>query len=238
MSDHPTILITGGTRRLGKAIGEHYARLGWRLVLCYARDRDAAEETRSSLAAEATSVRIIQCDTGEPEQVESMLEGVAGQEGRLDFLLHNVGLYLPKPATEITPQDWQRTISTNLNGGFYCAHHGLDLLRASGGLLGFMGYSGVEMARADPDAMDYQVSKVALLSLVRTLGVAYGPLGVRVAMVSPGQMLNSIDLPQSVKHIPVPRWGTEEDLCQAWDYLLAASYVTGVNVDVAGGFRL
>jgi 3-oxoacyl-[acyl-carrier protein] reductase len=238
MSDHPTILVTGGTRRLGKAIARHYAQRGWRLVLCYASDRDAAEATRASLAGVATGVRTIRCDTGDATQVETMLDSVAEQEGRLDFLLHNVGWYLPKPAIEVTPLDWQRTISANLNGGFYCAHYGLGLLQASRGLLGFMGYSGLEAVRADPEAMDYQASKVALLSLVRTLGVAYGPLGVRVAMVSPGQMSNSIDLPQSVQHIPIPRWGTAEDLCQAWDYLLCASYVTGVNIDVAGGFRL
>lgn len=238
MSDHPTILITGGTRRLGKAIARHYAQPGWRLVLCYAGDRDAAEITRSALSATAKGVRIVQCDTGDAHQVEAMLDSVAHQETRLDFLLHNVGRYVAKPALELTPLDWQRTISANLNGGFYCAHHGLGLLQASRGLLGFMGYSGVEAMRADPESMDYQASKIGLLSLVRTLGVAYGPLGVRVAMVSPGQMSNSIDLPDSVERIPIPRWGTTEDLCQAWDYLLAATYVTGVNIDVAGGFRL
>jgi len=238
MSDHPTILITGGTRRLGRAIAQHYAQLGWRLVLGYLSDDAAAEAARDSLAGIARGIRIFQCDTGEAEQVASMLDSVAEQEGRLDFLLHNVGRYLPRPATEVKPLDWQRTINANLNGGFFCAHHGLELLRASRGLLGFMGYSGLESLRADPDAMDYQVSKIGLLSLVKTLGVAYGPLGVRVAMVSPGQMSNSIDLPESVQRIPIPRWGMAEDLCQAWDYLLSANYVTGVNIDVAGGFRL
>ena len=238
MSDHPTILITGGTRRLGKAIARHYAQLGWRLVLCYASDAGAAEEARSSLSGTAESVRVVQCDTGDAEQVGALVKSVADQEGRLDFLLHNVGLYLPKTAVEVTPSDWQETINANLNGGFYCAYHGFGLLRASRGLLGFMGYSGLEAVRADPEAMDYQASKAGLLSLVRTLGVAYGPLGVRVAMVSPGQMSNSIDLPASVQSIPIPRWGTAEDLCQAWDFLLSASYVTGVNIDVAGGFRL
>jgi NAD(P)-dependent dehydrogenase (short-subunit alcohol dehydrogenase family) len=183
-------------------------------------------------------VRIIRCDTADAEQVESMLNSVAEKEGRLDFLLHNVGSYLPKPALDITPKDWQRTIGANLNGGFYCAYHGLALLQASGGVVGFMGYSGLEAMRADPEAMHYQVSKIGLLSLVRTLGVAYGPLGVRVAMVSPGQMSNSIDLPESVQSIPIPRWGTADDICRAWDFLLSAGDVTGVNIDVAGGFRL
>jgi len=59
MSDHPTILITGGTRRLGKAIARHYAHRGWRLVLCYAGDREAAEATRASLVGVAKGVRTI-----------------------------------------------------------------------------------------------------------------------------------------------------------------------------------
>ncbi|MCG6861306.1 MAG: SDR family NAD(P)-dependent oxidoreductase, partial [Chromatiaceae bacterium] len=69
MSEHPTILITGGTRRLGKAIAQHYAQLGWRLVLCFARDSDAAQAARNELSSSATSVRIIRCDTGESKQV-------------------------------------------------------------------------------------------------------------------------------------------------------------------------
>jgi 3-oxoacyl-[acyl-carrier protein] reductase len=101
MSDHPTILITGGTRRLGKAIARHYAHRGWRLVLCYASDREAAEATRASLVGVAKGVRTIRCDTGDATQVEAMLDTVAEQEGRLDFLLHNVGWYHPSYVTGV-----------------------------------------------------------------------------------------------------------------------------------------
>ena len=116
--------------------------------------------------------------------------------------MHNVGHYNPMPAVDVRPQDWDRTIGANLNGGFYCAHFAFDLLRESRGLLGYMGYSGLHALRADPQTLDYQVSKVGLLSLVKTLAVAYGPMGVRVAMVSPGQMDNSVDLPPSESAIP------------------------------------
>ena len=236
-AERKTALITGGTRRLGRAVAAHLGSRGWSLVLTYRSDHQAAEQAREELGC-TTSVRTVKCDVGRAGEVESLLAEVGNTEGRLDFLLHNVGHYAPQAAADVTPEAWDTTIRTNLDGGFYCAYYSRPLLAASRGLLGYMGYSGLHGTRADPEAIDYQVSKLGLLSLVRSLGVAYGPLGIRVAMVSPGQMDNSIDLPERTDVIPLGRWGTPADLCAAWDYLLAADYVTGVNIDVAGGFRL
>jgi NAD(P)-dependent dehydrogenase (short-subunit alcohol dehydrogenase family) len=89
--------------------------------------------------------------------------------------------------------------------------------------------------------VDYYVSKTGLLTLTRSLAAAYAERGIRVNMVSPGQLENSIDLPSPEeigRWVPLGRAGSLEDISQAVGYVLDAPYVTGVNLDVAGGYRL
>ncbi|MBP9948156.1 MAG: SDR family oxidoreductase, partial [Vicinamibacteria bacterium] len=88
---------------------------------------------------------------------------------------------------------------------------------------------------------DYYVSKTGLLVLTRALAVGYAARQIRVNMVSPGQLENSVDLPtpeEMPRWVPLRRSGTLADISQAVSYLLDAGYVTGVNLDVAGGYRL
>ena len=88
---------------------------------------------------------------------------------------------------------------------------------------------------------DYYVSKTGLLSLTRSLAAGYAERKIRVNMVSPGQLDNSVDLPpphEIGQTVPIGRAGEMHDIAQAMEYLLDARYVTGVNLDVAGGYRL
>jgi NAD(P)-dependent dehydrogenase (short-subunit alcohol dehydrogenase family) len=110
-----------------------------------------------------------------------------------------------------------------------------------GSLIVNIGMAGLDGIRANPIAVDYYVSKTGLLSLTRSLAVSLGPRRIRVNMVSPGQLDNSIDLPDEAQlpHlIPLGRAGTPDDVARAVRYLIEADYVTGANIDVAGGYRL
>ena len=90
----------------------------------------------------------------------------------------------------------------------------------------------------NPDATAYQVSKTGLLVLTKSLAQALAPK-VRVNMLSPGQLENSVDLPEDIEDtIPSGRAGNLDDVAEALLWIVDASYVTGVNIDVAGGYRL
>ena len=104
-----------------------------------------------------------------------------------------------------------------------------------------IGMAGLEGIRANARGADYYVSKTGLLSLTRSLAVAYADRDIRINMVSPGQLDNSIDLPPPDKigqTVPLGRAGELHDIAQAIEYLLDARYVTGANIEVAGGYRL
>ena len=139
----------------------------------------------------------------------------------------------------MTPDDWDRAIDANLSGSFYCVHAALPLLKVRGGHIVTIGYAGLDALTAAPEAAPYQVSKVGMLVLTKALARELAPDGIRANMISPGQLANSVDLPEDLEAaIPAGRAGTLDDIAGALRYLLSAGYVTGVNIDVAGGYRL
>jgi NAD(P)-dependent dehydrogenase (short-subunit alcohol dehydrogenase family) len=158
----------------------------------------------------------------------------------VDLLVNNVGNYNPQHVTKLDPSVWDATLATNLSGAYYCCYHAIPLMGQGGHIIN-IGMAGLEGIRANVNGTDYYVSKTGLLVLTRALAVAYAKQNIRVNMVSPGQLDNSIDLPPPnviARIIPLGRPGTLEDIAQAVDYLLDATYVTGVNIDVSGGYRL
>jgi len=231
-------LVTGGARRLGSHLARVLSGLGYRLVINYLNSADEAATLVEELQGAGGSARAFRADVSSSDQVAEMVGSIRKLEGRLDLLVNNVGIYEPGPVEEMTVESWDRCIQTNLSGAFYCCHCCRDLLNSSGGQVINIGYAGVEALAGHPLAMAYQVSKTGLLVLTRSLAEALAPQ-VRVNMISPGQLENSVDLPEDIPGtIPLGRAGTEEDIAAALRYLLRASYVTGVNLDVAGGYRL
>ena len=118
----------------------------------------------------------------------------ARTDGRVDLLINNVGNYNPQHVTRLDPAVWDATIASNLSGAFYCCHHALKLMGADGQIIN-IGMAGLEGIRANRRGADYYVSKTGLLVLTRSLAAAYAVRRIRVNMVSPGQLDNSIDLP-------------------------------------------
>ena len=123
-------------------------------------------------------------------------------------------------------------------GSFHVCRQALGRLRAGGQIIN-IGVAGNQLNQAEGSATDYYISKAALLQLTRALAAEYAPDGVRLNMVSPGQLANSIgELGGAPGRVPLGRDGSFEDVWQAVDYLLGADYVTGANIEVAGGYRL
>jgi NAD(P)-dependent dehydrogenase (short-subunit alcohol dehydrogenase family) len=158
----------------------------------------------------------------------------------VDLLVNNVGNYNPQHVTDLDPAVWDATIAANLSAAYYCCYHALKQMPPGGNIIN-IGMAGLEGIRANVHGTDYYVSKTGLLVLTRALAAAYAPTNIRVNMVSPGQLENSVDLPAPDRigqFIPLGRAGSLEDIAQAVDYLLDAGYVTGANIDVSGGYRL
>ncbi len=240
MTDHspPVALVTGGARRLGRHLCETLAGRGFRVVIGFRTSEQYAASLRSTIRDGGGEARPAQVDVASEASVAALFESIDAHEGRLDLLINNVGNYNPQPVEDLEPAHWDATLQTNLSGTFYCCHHALKRLGRGGQIIN-IGNAGVERIHADTVGLDYHVSKTGILVLTRSLARVYAPRGVRVNMVSPGMLINSIDFPDDVEAwIPLGKGGALEDIAQAVGYLLDADYVTGVNLDVAGGYRL
>ena len=233
-------VVTGGARRLGRKLCRSLAARGYEVIVVYRSSHDDARTLEQEIVATGGRARALQLDVADKHAVATAFAGIASAEGRVDLLVNNVGNYNPQAVTELDPDVWDETIAANLSGAYYCCYRALAMMPAGGSIIN-IGMAGLEGIRANPRGADYYVSKTGLLALTRALAAAYAPQRIRVNMVSPGQLDNSVDLPppdEIAKWVPLGRSGTLDDIAQAVHYLLDATYVTGVNIDVAGGYRL
>jgi NAD(P)-dependent dehydrogenase (short-subunit alcohol dehydrogenase family) len=233
-------VVTGGARRLGRHLCLSLASRGYGIVLIYRSSEGDAQSLERELAVVGTSARALKVDVANRREVAEAFADIARVEGRVDLLINNVGNYNPQDVTELDPDVWDATLSTNLSGAYYCCYHALTLMPEGGNIIN-IGMAGLEGIRANRRGADYYVSKTGLLVLTRALAAGYATRQIRVNMVSPGQLDNSVDLPPDDEiglWVPLGRSGTLADIAQAVDYVLDATYVTGVNIDVAGGYRL
>jgi NAD(P)-dependent dehydrogenase (short-subunit alcohol dehydrogenase family) len=232
--------VTGGARRLGRHLCLTLAARGYDVVILYRDSADEAQSLEREIAATGRRARSLAAHVGEDAQVAAVFADIAAHEGRVDLLINNVGNYNPQHVTRLDPTVWDATLATNLSGAYYCCFHALAIMPPGGNIIN-IGMAGLEGIRANVHGADYYVSKTGLLVLTRALAAAYADRQIRVNMVSPGQLDNSVDLPspeQIGRWVPLGRAGALEDIAQAVEYLLDASYVTGINIDVAGGYRL
>ena len=233
-------VVTGGARRLGRHLCEVLAARGYEVVIVYRASAEEAQSLVRAIIDAGGTARALQADIAIAAEVERAFNDVAAREGRVDLLLNNVGNYNPQDVTKLDPAVWDATLAANLSGAYYCCYHAIRLM-PDGGQIISIGMAGLEGIRANRRGADYYVSKTGLLVLTRALAAGYATRNIRVNMVSPGQLENSIDLPPPDEigaEVPLARAGTLTDISQAVAYLLDATYVTGVNIDVAGGYRL
>jgi NAD(P)-dependent dehydrogenase (short-subunit alcohol dehydrogenase family) len=236
----PLAVVTGGARRLGRQLCLALAARGYDVVIVYRTSEGEARALAQEIVDTGRRARALAADVGVNAEVAAVFSDIGAREGRVDLLVNNVGNYNPQHVTALDPRVWDATLSTNLSGAFYCCFHALALMRPGSSIVN-IGTAGLEGTRANVRGADYYVSKTGLLTLTRALAAGYAERNIRVNMVSPGQLENSVDLPSPAeigRWVPLGRAGSLDDVSQAVLYLLEATYVTGVNLDVAGGYRL
>ncbi len=204
----------------------------------YLSSAGAAETLAGELEARGAAAWTVQADVAEAGEVAAIFDAADATRRPLGLVVNNVGIYNPVPLAEITSAQWERTIRTNLSGAFHVCRAALERMR-SGGQIVNIGVAGAQLNQAEGFATDHYVAKAGLLQLTRSLAAAWAAQGVRVNMVSPGQLVNSIgEVGGAHAQVPIGRDGSFEDVWGAIEYLIGADYVTGAQIEVAGGYRL
>jgi 3-oxoacyl-[acyl-carrier protein] reductase len=234
------VLVTGSARRLGRALALRFAAEGRFVLVHYLGSKREASAVLAAVEAAGGSGALVQGDLSTPAGVEALASAVRAHAKRLDILVNNVGLYKTGPLETFAPEDFELTLQVNLAAP-YRLIHGLLPLLARGARIVNIGYAGLDNLTATTHNTAYLASKTGLLVLTKSLAQALGPRGVRVNMVSPGILSNSVELPdRTADWVPLGTLGDVHDVADAVQFLCgdSARYVTGVNLDVAGGYHL
>jgi len=231
-------LVTGAGKRVGGAIALALAREGADVAVNYNRTASGAEQTAAEISALGRRSVAIQADVTRRQEVEQLFAAVESQFGRLDILVNNAGAFFHAPFEQLTDEQWDGILATNLKSQFLCAQAAVPLMKRQGrgriinisslgGLLAWPGYT------------HYCVSKAGSVMLTRCLARALAP-EILVNSVAPGTIQFEGDPPDEdyIRRVPLLRTGTGDDIAQAVLYLATADFVTGQVIIVDGGRSL
>jgi 3-oxoacyl-[acyl-carrier protein] reductase len=233
------VLVTGSNRGIGRDIALHLGKRTGRVAVHYQTHKPEAMETVREIQSEGAEAVAFRADLRDAGQAEGLVHDVQNMFGRVDILVNNVGPILVKPWLETTAEDWEETLRMNLGTALACMKAVLpDMREHKWGRIVNLGYSRVEQLTAFPTIVSYAAAKASLLILTRTAASTEASFGITVNMVSPGLIEGGV-LPQD-QNVPQGRLGTFEDVSHAVGFLASeeAGYITGMNLVVAGGWKL
>jgi len=231
--------ITGSAKRLGRSIAIRLAREGYYTFVHYRNSRDDAEETLASIVSAGGRGSLLRGDVGKRESVFAMAKTIRSKTGRLDVLVHNVGNYHCGPLLELPGETFSELWKTNTASVLHLIQAVVSLFPRTGGSFLSIGYSGMNQITGTTHNAGYLATKTALLVLVKSLALELAPKNIRVNMVSPGILDNSVELPRRIEEFaPLGRLGRPEEIAEAVAFLAGpgAEYITGINLDVTGGY--
>ena len=230
-------LVTGGGRRLGRALALALARRGMHLAIHYNSSADEARVTLDAARELGVTAELFPADLSDADAARRLPAQVAARFERLDVLVNSAGIMIQATVEETTPELWDRIMAVNLRALFFTVQGALPWLRqAKGKVVNLADVGGLEPW---PRYQAHCVSKAGVVMLTRTLARALAP-DVTVNAIAPGSVLPPDDWNEAAReHLarttPLKRLGTPGDVAGALLYLLEADYVTGDTLVVDGG---
>jgi glucose 1-dehydrogenase len=234
-------LVTGSDSGIGQAIAATFAREGADVVINYRGDEQGAQGTREQVEREGRRALVVQADVQDPEAVRRMFERARSELGPVDILVNNAGIGVDSGLVEMTVEDWDRVMNTNLRGVWLCAQEAAKDMRAKGGgkIVNISSVAGKQ-----PGGV-YSISKAGVDMLTRALSQELTPQGINVNGISPGLIYTpmtaeTVDDPQGrqqqEEQIPVGRVGDVMDIASMALFLVSdASYMSGSDIVMDGG---
>ena len=233
------VLVTGSSRGIGREIALGLAEKGSCVAVHCLRNTKEAELTAEAVRESGAQTAVFRADLKDETEAFRLITEVEGRFGHIDILVNNVGPILAKRWDSLGGGDWDEVIRGNLHSAFFCLKSVLPAMKECGwGRIINIGYSRAEQLTAFFEITPYAIAKTGLLILTRTAAADAGKYGITVNMVSPGLMEGGM-LPADQK-VPLGRLGKPKDIVEAVRFLVSeeASYITGENIIVSGGWKL
>lgn len=240
----PVALVTGGAQGIGLGTSQHLLAQGWQVVIADINEA-AGAALPETLAQFSEAFIFVRCDVSQEGDVERYVQTAIDRFGHLNGLINNAGIANPHsgPVEDLSLDDWNRWIGTNLTGNFLMAKHAVPHLRSSKGAI--VNIASVRALQSEPHSEAYAASKGGIVALTHALAISLGP-AVRVNCISPGWIeVSTYKHPPKTANLrpidhqqhPVGRVGQAQDIADMAHFLLSdrAGFITGQNFIVDGG---
>jgi len=237
-------LVTGASRGLGKAIAVGLAKAGTNLVAC--SHASSLTETVNTVRKIGAQIIGVKADVAQKSDVGKMVRQAIDRFGRIDILVNNAGIYLNKPVEEVSEEEWDGVIATNLKGCFLCSQAvGREMIKQkSGKIINITSISGLASL---PHTAVYCATKAGIILLTKGLAVDWAKYNINVNAIGPGDIATEMNIemrndPDFIKMIkdstPMGRSARPEEFVGTVVYLAskASDYVTGSLIMVDGGW--
>ncbi|MBN9399952.1 MAG: SDR family oxidoreductase ['Candidatus Kapabacteria' thiocyanatum] len=239
------VIITGGARRMGRALALRFAERGYDVGITYRRSQEEAMATLDEVRAHGVRCSMQSCDVSDDTALARALQGLADDLGPCGVVVSNAGVFPdPQPAVSIAPDLVRATIGTNTMPVLTIAQWYGALLTAQGRTGRLVSIGSLGALELWKDRLAYNVSKSALLTMTQALARGMAPV-MTVNTVAPGAILLSDDPSPAdaamarMERIPMGRHGNADDIFDAvWFYATASTYITGQLIAVDGGYHL
>lgn len=236
------IIVTGGSRGIGKCLVENLARDGHNVLLNYNKSEKQALKIQRDLQEEGYLVEVFKADVSKRKDVKSMVDFAIKKFGNIDVLINNAGIAKLQMFQDVTDDDWEEIINTNLKSAFYMSQAVLPTMihKKSGLIINISSIWGQVGASCETV---YSISKAGLDAMTKSLAKELGPSNIRVNSIAPGVIdtaMNSM-LDEHIKNeirneTPLGKIGRPIDIYKCVKWLIEDEFTTGQVIPVNGGY--
>lgn len=236
------VLVTGGSRGIGRTIVEILARRNYNVVLNYNNSEKNAKQIQRLLKEEDINIDIFKADVSKREEVKKLINFTIDKYENIDVLINNAGIDQVKLFTDITDEDWDIMMNTNLKSAFYTTQETVKYMikNKQGCIINISSIWGIIGASCESH---YAISKAGIDAMTKSLAKELGPSNIRINSIAPGiidtdmnKNLSIQDLENIKEEIPLGKIGKTEDIVRCIEWLIKDNYTTGQVISINGGW--
>lgn len=237
-----TIIVTGGSKGIGAGIVKLLAKENYQVVLNYYQSQERAKEIQRELKEEGLEIEIFKADISKREEVKKLIKFTLGKFNTIDVLINNAGISQIKLFTDITDEDWNTIIQTNLTSVFYCSQETLPTMihNKNGCIINISSIWGITGGACE---VAYSVTKAGIDGMTKALAKELGPSNIRVNSIAPGiidtdmnKEYTESEKEEIKKEIPLQKIGRPIDIAKCVKWLIEDEYTTGQIISTNGGW--
>ena len=238
------VVVTGGSRGIGAQIVKTLANENYKVILNYNNSKEQAEKIQQELLEQGKQIEIIKADVSKKEEAEKLIQFSLNKFNKIDVLINNAGISQEGLFTDVTEEEWQKIINTNLNSVFYCNQQALKYMiqEQQGCIISISSIWGETGASCE---VAYSTTKAAINGMTKALAKEVGPSNIRVNAIAPGiidtdmnRNLTNEELEQIKEQIPLNKIGKALDIAKCVKWLIEDEYTTGQIISINGGWYI